>query len=778
MPVPSSGESPKVMQARQVQERPEGQRQSIKAGLLVTGKDGRITFANGAARKILDWVEVEIVGQQSPFPGWEATREDGSPLPREEHPVLIALAGNPVHGRVLGLRSPTAVSRWISVDCEPVFDEKTATVQQVVTTFVDLTPLEHAHEALRQSEQRFRGLVETTSDWVWEVDENFVYTYASPRVQDMLGYEPEAVLGKTPFDFMPPEEARRISQVAAGIARLRSPFKALENLNLHKSGRLVVLETSGLPFFDEAGRFRGYRGIDRDISDRKQAEESLRASEAFLRSITDLIPSRIAYVDREQRYRFVNNRYGEWFGCRREELIGRHAKDVLGASLYERIQPYIDAVLSGREVRYELDLAQGEGTPRHLSVVYVPHYGQEGEILGFFASLEDITERKRLEDQLRQSQKMEAVGVLAGGIAHDFNNLLTIINGYSQIVLEQLDPHDPISPSIEEVAHAGARAASLTQQLLAFSRKQMLQQRVLDLNALVAGFEMMVRHMVEESIEVRIDLDPDLARVKADPTQLEQVLMNLVVNSRDAMPDGGRLTIETRNVRLDADQTEGQAEAQPRNYVMLAVTDTGHGMDADTQARIFEPFFTTKAIGRGTGLGLSTTYGIVKQSGGHISVESEPGRGAKFKIFLPAIDEVGEAVRSPIIGSNARAETGTVLLVEDEPAVRRMVRLALMRSGYAVLDAPDGQAALELAGQYQGDIDLLLTDVVMPGLGGLKLAERLVQQRPEMKVLYISGYAEGAVADHGLPDVGADLLQKPFATDDLVRKVGKLLRAR
>lgn len=751
--------------------------EAITAGVLVSGKDGYITFANKAAYTIFGLVRTGLVGQQvSPHPGWEVIREDGSPLPREEYPAMIALAtGTPVYGRVVGFRSPAGRSRWVLVDSEPVFDMNSAAVEEVVTTFVDITPLKDSQAALRDGEHRFRGLVETTSDWVWEVDENFVYTYASPRVRDILGYEPEEVLGKTPWDFMPPEEARRTSEIAAGIHGSLEPLKALENINVHKSGRLVVLETSGIPFFDALGRFRGYRGIDRDISDRKQAEDSLRASEAFLRSVTDLVPSRIAYVDREQRYRFVNGRYEEWLGCPREEIIGRHTKDVLGDSLDEMVRPHMQAVLSGREVRYELDVDVGEGAPRHLSIVYVPHFGKDGEILGFFASLDDVTERKRLEERLRQSQKMEAVGALAGGIAHDFNNLLTVINGYSQLALEQLGPNNPLSKNIEEIAQAGARAASLTQQLLAFSRKQLLQPKVLDLNALVASFEMMLRRLLEERIDLKIDLDPSLASIKADPVQVQQIMMNLVVNARDAMPDGGRLTIETRNVRLDGADSGGPAGVQPGGYVMLAVSDTGRGMDAETQRRIFEPFFTTKAVGRGTGLGLSTTYGIVKQSGGHISVESEPGRGTKLKIYLPAVEEVAEAMQPAGPAGEARAGTETILLAEDEPALRRMVRQALSQRGYTVLEAADGEAALQVSEHHQGVIHLLLTDVVMPRLGGPELAERLMQRRPEMRVLYISGYAATGIAGQSLPVARTDFLQKPFATDDLVRKVGKLL---
>jgi PAS domain S-box-containing protein len=771
--VPLEGARPQETQVRRGHEKVDTRFAAVTAGILISGKDCLITFANRAAAKILGRLETDLVGQRSSFPGWEATREDGSLLSLEEHPATITLATRaPVRGRLVGLRSTAGASRWILVDSEPVFAEDSATLEEVVTTFVDVTPLKHAEAALHDADRRFRLLVENTNDWVWEVDENFVYTYASPRVRDILGYEPEEVLGKQPWDLMPPAEASKISELAAGVRGSRQPFKMLENLNVHRSGRLVVLETSATPFYDELGRFRGYRGIDRDISDRKQAETALRASELFLRSITDLLPLRIAYIDREQRYRFGNGRYEEWVGRPREEFIGRHAREVLGNFLYERLQPHIQTALSGRDVRFELDIDEGEGAPCHLSIVYVPHRGGHGEILGFFASTEDTTARKHLEEQLRQSQKMEAVGVLAGGVAHDFNNLLTVINGYSQLALMQLDRNTPLSRNIEEVAHAGARAASLTQQLLAFSRKQMLQPQMLDVNAAVAGLEMLLRRLIEEHIDLRIDLDPRLACVKADRSQVEQIVMNLVVNARDAMPAGGKLSIETRNVRLEADYCSGQAGVEPGNYVMLTVSDTGRGMDAATQRRIFEPFYTTKGVGKGTGLGLSTTYGIVKQSGGHISVESEPGRGATFKICLPAVGDVAELRKPAGVGAQPRAGEGTVLLVEDEAALRGMVRLALSQRGYTVLEATDGEGALQVAEGHPSAIHLLLTDMVMPRLGGPELARRLMQRRPEIKVLYISGYATTGHAGDGS---SAEVLQKPFAIDDLVRKVGELI---
>jgi CheY-like chemotaxis protein len=374
---------------------------------------------------------------------------------------------------------------------------------------------------------------------------------------------------------------------------------------------------------------------------------------------------------------------------------------------------------------------------------------------------------------------MEAVGQLAGGVAHDFNNLLTAIRGYSEFALSRVGDGNPgLQKDIEEISKSADRASSLTRQLLAFSRKQLLQPRILQLNDVVGEVDKMLRRLIGEDIEVVTVFGRALGRVKADPGQIEQVLVNLVVNARDAMPDGGKLTVETSNVDVDADFAASHAGMSPGRYVMLAVHDTGHGIDAETRSRLFEPFFTTKEQGKGTGLGLATVYGIVKQSGGYIIVESEPGRGATFRVFLhrleAGVDEVEPLV--PFDGERPRGSE-TVLLVEDEDVVRNLVREILERNGYAVLEARHGGEALELGEQHVEPIHLLVTDVVMPKMSGHELAERLVGIHPETRVLYMSGYADGPIGQQGVLDPQTAVLQKPFSFEDLAQKVRKVLDA-
>jgi nitrogen-specific signal transduction histidine kinase len=383
---------------------------------------------------------------------------------------------------------------------------------------------------------------------------------------------------------------------------------------------------------------------------------------------------------------------------------------------------------------------------------------------------------QRSEEQLRQAQKMEAIGRLAGGVAHDFNNLLTIIKGNSELLLNRRDVQEPLRRYVEQIKQGGDRAAELTRQLLAFSRQQVLQAKVLDLNAIVASMRSMLERLLGEDIDLAANLDPNLGHVKADPGQLGQVIMNLVVNTRDAMPQGGKVTIETSNVEIEAPRRHDQI-VRPGRYVMLSVSDNGCGMDRETQARIFEPFFTTKEQGKGTGLGLSTVYGIVKQSDGYIFVYSEVGAGTTFKIYLPRVETVAEQTGGEEAAPERLHATETVLLVEDEPGVRRVAREALIACGFTVLEARHGIEALLVAKQHPSPIHLLVTDVVMPQMNGPEVASRLASSRPAMKVLYMSGYTDHAVVHHGVIDPGFAFLQKPFSPEDLVQKVREVLRA-
>ena len=513
--------------------------------------------------------------------------------------------------------------------------------------------------------------------------------------------------------------------------------------------------------------------------ERSHAEADLRASEARLKAIIDAALDAVITMDGDGVVL-------SW-SPQAERVFGWPASEAVGGKLSTTIIPPRFREAHERGLAHFLGTGEGPVLNQRIEITGLRRDGREIPVeltitpvrLGgawlFSAFLRDISERKLLEAQLRQAQKMEAVGRLAGGIAHDFNNLLTAIIGYTDLALADLREGDPMRQDMEEILRAAHRAAGLTRQLLAFSRQQVLAPRVLDLNEVVQTVDKMLGRLVGEDIELQSVLAPGLGHIKADPGQLEQVIVNLAVNARDAMPTGGKLTIETADVEMAETRGRDLTTVPAGRYVMLAITDSGTGMDEDTKARIFEPFFTTKEQGKGTGLGLATVYGIVKQSGGFIWVYSEPGHGTTFKIYLPRVEGAADALAPPVGTAAVPRGTETVLIVEDEEAVRALAKTALARKGYRVLEAANGGEALLLCESERAPIHLLVTDVVMPGLGGADLAQRLAPLRSEMKVLFISGYTDRAAARHGTMQPGAAYLEKPFSLDALARKVREVL---
>lgn len=510
--------------------------------------------------------------------------------------------------------------------------------------------------------------------------------------------------------------------------------------------------------------------------------EQVRQSESRLRAILDSVQEGIYGVDRQGHCLFMNKAGAALLGYGADELVGRSIHRIIHHTR-ENGDPYpLDECPMYSVLRTSLParsdnevLWKRDGTS--LAVVYTaqPLCDASGAVIGAVVSFTDISERRRLEEQLRQSQKMEAVGRLAGGIAHDFNNLLTAVLGYSGLLVQSLDPSDARHADARAIQNAGERATALTRQLLAISRKQVLDPKVLDLNVLIGNLDQMLRRLIREDIALLTVLDPALGPIRADQSQIEQVIMNLALNARDAMPEGGRLTIETANVELDEAYCRAHAEVAPGAYVMLAVSDTGCGMDPETLSRCFEPFFTTKPVGKGTGLGLATVYGIVKQSGGSVWVYSEPGHGTTFKVYLPLVAAVESAVETAVRNVPSEHAAVTILLVEDDETVRQFAHRALAAAGHTVLEAADGEEALRVSLRHPGVIHLLITDVVMPGMSGRVLAERLAAERPDLKVLYVSGYAENAIVHNGILDAGTAFLHKPLTADVLLRKVREVL---
>src|ERR1041385_4328159 len=515
--------------------------------------------------------------------------------------------------------------------------------------------------------------------------------------------------------------------------------------------------------------------------ERARERAALRRHERLLHQIIDANPNLIFVKDWNGRFILVNQAIAEIYGTTPAGLLGKTDADFNPNpdEIAHFLRDDREVMSSGRPKFISEEPVTNPSTQetRWFQTIKIPLQLADETTPTMLGVATEITERKRLEEQLLQSQKMEAVGQLAGGVAHDFNNILTAIVGYTDLLTAEFSGNTRQMEDLEEIRKAARRAAALTRQLLAFSRKQVLEPRLIDLNDVVLNLDKMLRSLISENIELKTSLAPDLAATRADPNQVEQVIMNLAINARDAMPDGGTLTIETKTATLDQTYAAQHVAVIPGDYVMLAVTDTGCGMTEATQARIFEPFFTTKPAGRGTGLGLSTVYGIVKQSGGNIWLYSEPDKGTTFKIYLPAVDALPEDIGKAAPVEAGRHGSETVLVVEDDEQLRRLTHRAPAAQGYEVLEPDRGRSALDIARRHTGPIDLLVTDLVMPDTNGPKLAETLRAARPGLRVLFMSGYPDNAIIHHGMLESGVAYLAKPFTTDGIIAKAREVLDA-
>jgi two-component system cell cycle sensor histidine kinase/response regulator CckA len=628
---------------------------------------------------------------------------------------------------------------------------------------------------LLEREELFHLISENVADMIALVDIDGNRLFNSLSYQKMLGYSPGELPDSSAFEQIHPIDRERVK--SATQEALHSGIgKTLDYRLRHKDGSWLMLESTSSVIRNAGGKPVKLLIVNRDITERKTAEEALRRSERNFRSIVEDAPYGIYRASVAGRLLQVNPALQRMLGYSQEKNllnidlateIFRHGGE------YQRLTETLTCMEEIKDI--EVEWIKQDGTP--ITVRCSGHQiNDDNEMPAYFEVFaEDVTEKRVLERQLRMAQKMEAIGRLSGGIAHDFNNLLGVIIGYSRVLRKALGTSTVLCEHALEIEKAGQRAASLTKQLLAFSRQQVLTPTVLNLNTLILDMERMLPRLLGEDIEVSLSLDSELASVKADLSQIEQVVLNLAVNARDAMPTGGRLEIRTTNTEIDQTYTRSHPGSKVGTYVLLAVTDTGIGMDMETLAHIFEPFFTTKELGKGTGLGLATVYGIVKQSNGYLWVTSAPGKGSSFEIFLPLHLDQAAADEPQVKPEERLCGSESILLVEDAEPLRKLAQIFLEGGGFHVLSAACGVEAMEVAACYPATLDLLLTDVVMPGMNGRVLAEQLLLRRPKMKVLYMSGYTDSFIAGHGVREQGIHLLHKPFTEDALIRKVREVL---
>jgi len=765
------------MALRESEERFRKLVETMKVGLATVDENGVLTYVNEYSSSMIGYTidemighsptdfyydEEQIKGQEEIF---ERRRKGMRSAPTHE------VAWRTKDGRkVYSILSPT-----------PIFDSE-GRYRGSFAIHTEITERKQVEEALRESEERFRLAFENANTGVCLVDLEGNLTKVNNKMCEIFGYTKEELEHLTVNDIAHPEDINKSPAFIQRTLRGETDRGTFEKRYIHKKGHVVTCQVSSSLVRNADGSPLYFISHVQDITERKQAEELLQKERETSLSILENAPYGVALIGKGGQYIYINPEFTNITGYTLQEIpTGKDWYQKVFPDQKERekmIQFWKEDRAKGKMMNREFGIHCKDGKIREIETRVT--FLKNGHAL---IVLRDITEQKlseermeSLREQLRQSQKMEAIGRLAGGVAHDFNNLLTIIKGYSQLSLIELKEDGPLKKNIEHIHGATDRAANLVRQLLAFSRRHIMEMKVLDLNAVLTNLDNMLRRVIGEDIELTTILAEDLGRVKTDQGWIEQAIMNLVVNSRDAMPSGGKLTIETGNVDLDEASTYGHFGVEPGRYVMLSVSDTGVGITPEVMERLFEPFFSTKEKDKGTGLGLSMAYGIVKQSGGDIWVHGAPGEGATFRIYLPRVDEPLEERREKVLGDELFRGTETILLVEDEENVRKLTLCILERHGYKVLSARDGDDALLICEQFKDPIHLMLTDVVMPRMSGHDLAKHLKSSRPKMKVLYMSGYTDNTIVLHGVLMEGVDFIQKPFTVDALTKKIREVLK--